>query len=518
MKSAKEQHPADETAIDGVHDAVDGVQRAPEGQADELDKVFGSHEEETHHFDAERERERLAAFFGAVASPSADPETHVGEPALDADEPAVSAGRPATGADEPETGGREFDSTAVEDAVAGHDREIERLAALFGSAAVATGDREADAGSGEIFGEATGWQPTFEGAPEPGAPSSDPQPETAWQSWVAEEPAPEWQPWSAEEPAFVVAPEQPRRGVRAALFGSRGRTSVSVATAVVAIAVVAGGGVFGAITINENARLADARGTLATAEASAERADSGLVSANSAYEASVTDAQAFIDEVAPALAAIDGMGDAQTRADAMTALDGVQASIAPRDVATVPEEYEGASLGDADADEVLTVAEDAKKHAARVALAAADFDNARADIGAATSIADAALDALATSLAATAESLVAENPLASAALRDAVMAAVPAVGAARATGGTGAAQLLAYAAAVTALRADQAVEAAKAEEETPVVPRRNTGSTPVTGGGTTPTPAPTPDPAPAPDPSPSDPPPDPTPTDPPTTP
>src|SRR5436190_462185 len=171
MKSAKEQHPADETAIDGAHDAVDGVRRASSGSTPDLTEVFGSHQEESTDLRSEREREHLAAYFGAAALPSADRQ-------IEADAPAMSTGAQDTSASETHP-------------------DIERLAAIFGPAAEETrepstrmGEPDASAGGTDIFRHASAWEPTFEGAQHPLSPLAPVESEAAWQSWIADEPVP----------------------------------------------------------------------------------------------------------------------------------------------------------------------------------------------------------------------------------------------------------------------------------------------------------------------------------------
>ena len=122
-----------------------------------------------------------------------------------------------------------------------------------------------------------------------------------------------------------------------------------------------------------------------------------------------------------------------------------------------------------DLDEIAAATQTASNRAERIATATREARAAQAALVEKVAALTAAQVALGSSLPATAVIIVGENPQAEQSFRDAVIAASVAVPAAQAAGGSGDAELLAYAAAVTALRADQA----RAQDErstTPVTP------------------------------------------------
>ena len=138
-----------------------------------------------------------------------------------------------------------------------------------------------------------------------------------------------------------------------------------------------------------------------------------------------------------------------------------------------------------DIDEIVAATEVADAHAERVTAATREAIAAQAALVEKVDALRVAQLALGSSLPPTAQVIVEQNADADQSFRDAVTAAAGAVGQVQAAGGSGDAELIAYAAAVNALRADQL----RAENEPrTVTPPSNTD----------PTPQPEPIPAPAP--------------------
>lgn len=300
-------------------------------------------------------------------------------------------------------------------------------------------------------------------------------------------------------PADVMAPPATRpRGLRGALFGTRARTFVSTAVAVLAIAVIALGAFVGVRTFLDASELEQASAELQSAEGAAETADSLVAASVARLDESAAAALGAIDGTGPALDAVDGLIDAALLAAARAALAELQATV-DDEPPGIPDPYETASLDDVSAVEVREATEDADEHAARVQLAIADLDSSADALDRGTSALHDALRAIGASLGPLAAALLLENDLAEVEFRDAVTAAATAVVDVQSDGWNGSRELVAFAAAVTALRENQAL---MEEEEagTPVRPRTNTG----TGGGTTTPTEPAPAPAPQPEPSPTE--------------
>jgi hypothetical protein len=161
-----------------------------------------------------------------------------------------------------------------------------------------------------------------------------------------------------------------------------------------------------------------------------------------------------------------------------------------------PAPYQPAEVDRSDIHVITAAAKRAREYAKAVSEAKVGVDSARTELIARMVSLTAAEKALGAALPGFAEVVVADNPLAERSFRDAVTAAAAAVVAAQAAGGSGNPELVAYATAVGALRADQ--ERAASE-------KKNSSTTPSTRPRTT-TPAPTPAPTPTPEPVPTDPP------------
>lgn len=286
-----------------------------------------------------------------------------------------------------------------------------------------------------------------------------------------------------------------RRGLRA--WGKGAWWAVGISVALI-LAVVAGS-IYVAQTVAAQAE--KLRVAVAEFETAAEAADDPVAAMEAAYakyDEAAAAARLAADSAAPALAAVAGMSD-QAALDAANAAVG--ALVALLDSTVLPERpplYTPPDLATiADVDSAERAADDARDHAADVVAVTEEADAATAAVTQHVTALTEAQRALGATLPATAEVLAEENDLARQSFRDGVFAAAGAVGAAQAAGASGDPELLAYAAAVTALRDDQkrAEEAAAA--------RRNA-----------PTPQPQPQPEPEPEPEPEQPPtePEPTPT------
>jgi hypothetical protein len=268
------------------------------------------------------------------------------------------------------------------------------------------------------------------------------------------------------------------RGLRA---WSKG-TWWAVGTSIALVAVLVGASVYVAQVRAQEA--AELRVAVTEFEEAVDAADDPVAAMDAAYaeyEAAAAAARLAADSAAPSLAAVVGISD-QAVLDAATAAN--NALIGLLDSTTLPDRP-----ADYTPPDVATILE---VGAAEKATAAAkeysdDVSEATAQVAAATTAVTQQLAALAdaqrtlgATLPATADVITAENRLARQSFRDDVLTAAAAAGAAQAAGGSGDAELLVYAAAVAALRADQA----RAEE---VASRRSTAPAP------TPTPAPQPE-------------------------
>ncbi len=298
-----------------------------------------------------------------------------------------------------------------------------------------------------------------------------------------------------------------RRGIRA--WSTRVRWSVAVSI-VLLIGVVVGSVLIAQnIAANNVAaqELAAAVAELEGAEAAATDPEPLLDEAVSQYEDTVASAQATADSAGPPLAAIAGMA-AQPLLDASNAaLAALIAQLAAADLGDVPDPYERGDVDMADIDELKAATKIAEAHAGLVTTATREVRAAQTALQEKVDALRVAQVALGASLPETAVVIEGENRRALQSFRDAVVAASVAVPAAQNAGGSGDAELLAYAAAVTALREDQV----RAENDvTPVTPVRPANPAPLPQPTTDPAPAP--EPAPEPQPEPSTPAPEPAPT------
>ena len=313
---------------------------------------------------------------------------------------------------------------------------------------------------------------------------------------------------SVESAPIPVASSR-RARVGARLFGSRARAVVSASVAVLVIALVAGGAYLGVRAYADQRELAQAQSQFATAQADAASADELAADAQAKLAASVDSATKTAEEVSPALDAVEGAAPADQLAAARAALADLRVALAPT-LGEPPEAYKAVAVP-RDIAEARRAAQTAREHASAVSLAATDFTSADTKIEGARTTLLAALITLGAALPAAADGLLSENPLAEKEIQDAVTAAAVQVADAQNSGGTGAAELIAYAQAVAALRESQATQA----EEQARSSRRSSGGSGGSGGSPSPSPTPTPtSPAPAPAPEPTVPAPQPSPTDP----
>jgi hypothetical protein len=304
-----------------------------------------------------------------------------------------------------------------------------------------------------------------------------------------------------------------RRGIGG--WSSKIRWSVAVSIVLLIGVVVASVVIAQTISANNVAarELAAAVADLEAAEETATQPQSVLDAAVKKYDETVESARVTADSAGPPLAAIAGMA-AQPLLDASNAT--LAALVAELDASTVddpPEPYQRGDVDVTDIEEVRAATTIADDHAELVATATREVAAAQAALQEKLDALRAAQVVLGGSLPETAVVIVGENQDALQSFRDAVIAASVAVPAAQNAGGSGDAELLAYAAAVTALRGDQA--RAIAEEDVVVTPPRTTVPAPEPEPEPVP-PPPVPEPTPEPTipaPEPTDPPPPPPPTE-----
>lgn len=500
--------------IDPQHDAA-SIGGAPEtdeqaARARDLAELFAPLVEDEPLFDADEgaRREHLAALFaGPTAVPTAGEAAPVGglgaaEVSAEGSAAAEEAGPAEVSAEDSAAPGETSPGPTAKPARSARKRR----AADAGTVALAGGSVAAsDVSPVEATRDPTGATAAAEGEPtDPLAwldrveehPTATPE-KAALGSWLgtaggsgtsaagypaAVAAAALAEPTAATGPVGSFSPAR-RRGIGA--WSSRVRWSVGVAI-VLLIAVVAGSIVI-AQTVSANnlaaQELAAAVTALEAAEESATQPQSVLDEAVRQYEDTVEAARTTADSAGPPLAALAGMA-AQPQLDASNAA--LAALVAQLDAASlddVPEPYERGDIDMSDIDQVQAATTTADGHAALVTTATREVRAAQAALQEKLDALRVAQVALGASLPETAVQIVGENRRALQSFRDAVIAASVAVPAAQNAGGSGDAEMLAYAAAVTALRGDQT--------------RAETGTTPVTPPTTT-VPAPVPEPAPVP--------------------
>ena len=305
-------------------------------------------------------------------------------------------------------------------------------------------------------------------------------------------------------PAGAFFPAQ-RRG----LFAWSKRVRWSVAASVVLLAAVVAGSVILAQTLAANTRaaesLAAAVAELESAEARATEPYALMEDAIAEYDAAVVSSRAVADSAGPPLAAVAGMTDEAALAAANAALAALIAQLDTTTLAAPPAAYARGDLDVTDIDAVTSAAQKADDRAQEITAATREARAAQAALLEKVDALKVAQVALGSSLPATADIIAGQNPRAEQSFREAVTAAARAVVDAQAAGGSGDAELLAYAAAVTALRADQVRAETNART---VTPPSNDNPDPE------PEPEPVPEPVPEPPAPPAEPIPDPSPTEP----
>lgn len=279
-----------------------------------------------------------------------------------------------------------------------------------------------------------------------------------------------------DDPPFPVptadAPHEPRHARPRSVWSAR--RLWAVAASVVLVLALGVGAIIVAQTLAENARIADATAQLDAAVAAVDRAESDLEAALAAYNETVETALAAAVSAEPALAAVEGMAPPEPVAAARTARTDLVAALDSRATPAQPEPYTNPDAASLDGPTAMAAAtQAAQDHVDTLTDTTAETDAAHTAIQVKLDALTQAQVALGAALPTTAAAIVAENPRAEQPFRDAVVAAAAAVGAAQASGGSGDAELLAYAGTVTALREDQrrAEEEAEEEAERPVVPQ-----------------------------------------------
>ncbi|MGK3954246.1 hypothetical protein ACLKM7_18150 [Microbacterium sp. I2] len=318
------------------------------------------------------------------------------------------------------------------------------------------------------------------------APSVAPEP-AGFDSVILPEPLP--------EPVSVPVPSTPRQRRR-----GRARWVVAAASVVLISGVVVAG-IFTVQSAQARDRLTAAAAELAGAEAVVASAEQELDAAAAAYGILAAAATPTVGRTGMVLDSLAGLSDEPARGSAQGALDALAAQLAGP--AAAAPAYEGADVDDADPEALLVAADDAIEHAELVSAAAAAVRVDAASLDDRTAALRTALLMLGGGLPAFAERIVAENALPGTPLRDAVVVAAHAA----AIAGDEDAALAAmesYAAAVIALRGEQARlaeeqsrlrEAAEQRQHAPA-PRSQPGS----DGAAHPAPDPAPAPAPVPGP------------------
>lgn len=307
------------------------------------------------------------------------------------------------------------------------------------------------------------------------------------------------QPGSVSAAASALSVVSPRSRAKR----SRGRRTagdwVTTATAVAAIAAVVGVGVLVGVESASSNEVTAAAQSLRAQEVDLRNRTTTLETSLDLYETAVADAEALADSAEAPLAGLEGRSDEPARAAALTALatfrDEIRGQSAPREPAAYRRE--------ADADQSLPAVAaqlDAVRAASLEIDAAIDETRAaRSAVAASEETFRAALSALGATLPGFAAVVAGENRDAGQSYRAAVTAAADAVVAAQLGGGSGGAEMIAYAAAVDALRGEnQRVIDSTPEPEpeprsnwrpvTPVVPAP--APSPTDGGGTVTPPAP----------------------------
>ncbi|MDF2916644.1 MAG: outer rane receptor protein mostly Fe transport [Microbacterium sp.] len=325
------------------------------------------------------------------------------------------------------------------------------------------------------------------------------------------------------------APELAQVGARP-LFGGRRKAgavnylSVAAATlAVVALVVTTSFAFIQRATANP---ADDAMISLREREAELANETKVLQTAADLFDSSVEEAASLADASAPVLAGLSGRVDGSVLGSVESARGALAAAAASAVTISVPA-YQRAQIDEKDLADVGKAIDNVRLSRDELPALITDAREARSTIVSAISGYRAQLRSLGTAIESEASKLVAENDSAGSSFQTAVTDTAARVVTAQRAGGDGLAEMPAYAAAVDALRAENAriVALEEAERENspsrPTAPIGGTGNGGDTGSDSSDSgspapqpsqPAPPPDPEPSPEPSQPEPTPDPEPT------
>ncbi|MEV7768919.1 hypothetical protein [Microbacterium sp. NPDC086615] len=308
------------------------------------------------------------------------------------------------------------------------------------------------------------------------------------------------------------APDLAQAG-RRPLFGGRRKAGavnyMSVAVAALAVIALVGTASF-AVVQRATANPADAA-MISLREREAELANETKVlqTAVDLYAGSIADAASLAETSAPVLAGLQGRVDAAALASAESARLALLQKATPTAPVAVPV-YARDQIDEQSFDQVGKAIDDVRLARETLPPLVAKARDARSTVVSALDEYRSALASVGTAIQAEAEKLVAENDSAGSSFRSAVTDAAARIVTAQRSGGDGLSDMPAYAAAVDALRAENArvVALEEAEREaTPNRPSNPNGGTDSGGGSDSSEPgAPSPEPsqpAPSPDPEPS---------------
>ncbi|MGC0368414.1 hypothetical protein [Microbacterium sp. SLBN-111] len=329
-----------------------------------------------------------------------------------------------------------------------------------------------------------------------------------------------WRAPDAAQPA-----RRPRSFARHAV---RSVNAVNIAVAVIAIATLAGSAAVAVTQRVTSDPAAEAMVSLREREAELQNDSQVLATAVGLYKASLSDAAALADAAGGVLGELVGIVDQSGRAPAESARSSLTAAIASAPSIAVPD-YERLAIRNGSVVDIAAAIDKVQAVKKDIAEAVSEARGARSKVVAALDSLQGALRGMDASIAAAAAEATRSHTAAADGFRSAVTDAAARVREAHQGGRDGVAEMSDFAAAVTALRAeDQRVleqrrsGAGNPEVRVPSVPRgstRNTttetppaadpNATPNPGGsssnpgGETPSPDPTTSPAPDPTPDPS---------------
>jgi len=266
----------------------------------------------------------------------------------------------------------------------------------------------------------------------------------------------------------------------------------AVAASVILLVVI-GAVVFAQVlAANNQAAVAAAVAELEAAEAAATQPYSPMQAAIADYNDAALGARASADSASPAFAAVAGMTDEATLASANAALAAVLAQLDDAPFDAPPARYARGDIDLTNLDAIAAATKTANSRAEQYMTATEEARAARTELIEKVEALGAARLALGRSLPAAADIIVDENWRTVWSFKEAVIEAAAAVPAAQETGIWGDAELLAYAAAVTALREEQ--ERLGGARSTPVEPEPEQETDPSPDPSTEPSPDSSPDP------------------------